>query len=330
MLRAMDHVAAGLPRGRRPRAPHGAVDGRRRHLAHRPALPRPLRLDLAGVRRRRHGPHALDGGLERARPGAHGPHRRHAASPENAANLQVFVFHGDEDDAVTVDRLAEDDGGLREGRARRASAHYFELPGVTHFSWDFAYRDAGAVPARRADPPQPVPRARRLLDVLAALQQGLLAAHRPDRPRHRARPRRGDAEGGRLRREGRQRLRPLPAALSRDRARREADRGAGERQARLPGHAEGRRPEPRRRGRASWKGTSPWRGPAQGPPDHAEADFRSGGLAQHGPHVYVYGTIGDEATTAASKAGGRDAGGLGAERARARGASCRTPTSRPT
>ena len=78
VLRAMDHVAAGLQRRPRPRAPHRPLDGRRRHLAHRPALPRPLRLDLAGVRRRRHGPHALDGGLERARPGADGPDRLHA------------------------------------------------------------------------------------------------------------------------------------------------------------------------------------------------------------------------------------------------------------
>ena len=29
------------------------------------------------------------------------------------------------------------------GENRRISvAHYFELPGVTHFAWDFAYRDA--------------------------------------------------------------------------------------------------------------------------------------------------------------------------------------------
>ena len=50
--------AAGLQRGPRPRAPHRPLDGRRRHLAHRPALPRPLRLDHAGLRRRRPGPHA--------------------------------------------------------------------------------------------------------------------------------------------------------------------------------------------------------------------------------------------------------------------------------
>jgi hypothetical protein len=55
-------------------------------------------------------------------------------------------------------------------------------------------------------------------------------------------------------------------------------------------------------GKGSWRTTSPWKGPAQGPPDHAEASFRSGSLAQYGPHVYVYGTLGDAATTAASKA----------------------------
>jgi hypothetical protein len=54
--------------------------------------------------------------------------------------------------------------------------------------------------------------------------------------------------------------------------------------------------------KGSWKRTDPWRGPAQGPPDHAEAGGRAGSLAQYGPHVYVYGTLGDDATTAASKA----------------------------
>ena len=40
-------------------------------------------------------------------------------------------------------------------------------------------------------------------------------------------------------------------------------------------------------------------GPAVGPPDHAEANFIGGTLAQRGPHVYVYGTGGDEAQNAA-------------------------------
>ena len=55
--------------------------------------------------------------------------------------------------------------------------------------------------------------------------------------------------------------------------------------------------------KGAWSATAPWSGPAQGPPDHAQAGFRSANLAQYGPHVYVYGTRGDAETTAASKAG---------------------------
>ncbi len=108
----------GLQRGRRPRAPHRPVDGRRRHLAHRPALPRPLRLDLAGLRRRRPGPHALDGRLGRARPRADEPHRLHADRGERRqpAGLRLPRRRGRRGER---DGVAEDDGGLREGRPRR-------------------------------------------------------------------------------------------------------------------------------------------------------------------------------------------------------------------
>jgi hypothetical protein len=54
--------------------------------------------------------------------------------------------------------------------------------------------------------------------------------------------------------------------------------------------------------KGSWRRTDPWRGPAQGPPDHAEAAFPPRSLAEYGPHVCVYGTLGDDATTVASKA----------------------------
>ena len=61
---------------------------------------------------------------------------------ENAANQQVFVFHGDEDDAVNVAASRKMMEAFEKAGLAGKSAHYFELPGVTHFSWDFAYRDA--------------------------------------------------------------------------------------------------------------------------------------------------------------------------------------------
>jgi hypothetical protein len=72
-------------------------------------------------------------------------------------------------------------------------------------------------------------------------------------------------------------------------------------------------------GRAAWKGLpasttlslsrdrkgrwveKAWTGPAVGPPDHAEANFLGGSLAERDAHVYVYGTTGEPAVAEASK-----------------------------
>ena len=62
---------------------------------------------------------------------------------ENAGNQQVFVYHGDEDDAVSVTASRKMMEAFEKAGLAGRSAHYFELPGVTHFAWDFAYRDAG-------------------------------------------------------------------------------------------------------------------------------------------------------------------------------------------
>jgi poly(3-hydroxybutyrate) depolymerase len=64
------------------------------------------------------------------------------AVAENAANLQVFVFHGDQDPSVPVEH-ARKMAALFEGFGWLGkSARYFELPGVHHFAWDLAYHDA--------------------------------------------------------------------------------------------------------------------------------------------------------------------------------------------
>jgi poly(3-hydroxybutyrate) depolymerase len=217
----------------------------------------------------------------------------------NAGNLQVFVFHGDEDDAVTVTASRKMMEAL--GKAGLAkSAHYFELPGVTHFSWDFAYRDAGLFrrvePIRRNPFPEHVvystfsPRHNKSYWLrIDRIERGMTLARVEGTQRAGVFDLTADnvsalslllspaiAPAGK----------PIEVTVNGKRAYRGVPKGdvlslAG--------------------GQGSWKGTSPWKGPAQGPPDHAEADFRSGGLAGHGPHVYVYGTIGDEETTAASK-----------------------------
>jgi dienelactone hydrolase len=221
---------------------------------------------------------------------------------ENASNQQVFVFHGDEDDAVNVlasRRMME--AFAAAGLAGR-SAHYYELPGVTHFAWDFAYRDASLfrrVEGIRRNPfPERVvystfsPRYNKaywlridridrgftLARVEAMQKAGVFDVKTDNVTAFSLLLSSAIAPAGS----------PIEVMVNGKRAYRGTPKGDV---LSLAGNLQ------------SWKATSPWRGPAQGPPDHAEAGFRSGGLAQYGPHVYVYGTLGDEATTAASKAG---------------------------
>jgi poly(3-hydroxybutyrate) depolymerase len=219
---------------------------------------------------------------------------------ENAGNLQVFVFHGDEDDAVTVTasrRMME-----AFSKAGLANTHYFELPGVTHFAWDFAYRDAGLFQRvegiRRNPSPEHVvystfsPRYNKaywvridridrgftLARVDATQKSGVFDVKAENVSALSLLLSPAVAPAGK----------PIEVTVNGKRAFRGAPKGnvlslAG--------------------GQGSWKVTPAWKGPAQGPPDHAEAGSRSASLAQYGPHVYVYGTLGDAATTAASKAG---------------------------
>src|SRR5262249_14467876 len=63
------------------------------------------------------------------------------AIAENASNLQVFIFHGDEDPAVNVEHSRRMVARYRELGWLDRNVHYFELPGVNHFAWDFAYRE---------------------------------------------------------------------------------------------------------------------------------------------------------------------------------------------
>ncbi|HYN02848.1 MAG TPA: prolyl oligopeptidase family serine peptidase [Vicinamibacteria bacterium] len=221
---------------------------------------------------------------------------------ENAGNQQVFVFHGDEDDAVSVAASRKMMESFEKAGLAGKSVHYFELPGVTHFSWDFAYRDTSLF--RRVETIRRNPFPERVVYSTFSPRYNKAYWLRVDRI---------DRGFAHARVEATQKAgvfdvkaddvsafslllspaiapagKPIEVQVNGKRAYRGTPKGgvlsfAG--------------------GKGSWKTTDPWRGPAQGPPDHAEAGFRSGGLAQYGPHVYVYGTIGDEATTAASKAG---------------------------
>ncbi len=220
---------------------------------------------------------------------------------ENARNLQAFVFHGDEDDAVNVTASRKMMEAFAKAGLAGRSAHYFELPGVTHFAWDFAYRDASLfrrVENLRRNPfPERVvyftfsPRYNKAYWLrIDRIDRGLTLARIEGTQKAGAFDLKTDnlaafslllapaiAPAGK----------PIEVKVNGESVFRGVPKGevlsfAG--------------------GKGSWKATAVWKGPAQGPPDHAEAGIRSGSLAQYGPHVYVYGTLGDAATTAASKA----------------------------
>ena len=221
---------------------------------------------------------------------------------ENAGNLQVFVFHGDEDDAVNVTASRKMMEAFEKAGLAGRSAHYFELPGVTHFSWDFAYRDASLF--RRVEGVRRNPFPERVVYSTFSPRYGKAYWLRVDRIE----------KGLTLARiEGTQKAGAFDvktdnlAAFSLLLAPAIAPPGKP-----IEVKVNGKmayRGTPKASvlsfagGKGSWKTTDPWKGPAQGPPDHAEASFRNASLVQYGPHVYVYGTLGDAATTAASKAG---------------------------
>ena len=93
----------------------------------------------------------------------------------------------------------------------------------------------------------------------------------------------------------------LAPPRARDRPAGQADRGEGERQVGLPRRAEGRGAELRRR-EGLLEEDRPLERAGAGAARPRRGRLPRGSLAQYGPHVYVYGTLGDEATTAASKA----------------------------
>ena len=64
-----------------------------------------------------------------------------SAIAENAANLTVFIYHGDMDDAVPVEASRRMVEKFKSFGWLDKNVHYFELPGVQHPAWDLSYRD---------------------------------------------------------------------------------------------------------------------------------------------------------------------------------------------
>jgi hypothetical protein len=219
---------------------------------------------------------------------------------ENASNQQVFIFHGDADPAVVPEHSRRMVARFRDLGWLDRTVRYFELPGVNHFAWDFAYRDASIfarlAPIRRNPSPDHV--------VYSTFSPRFNKAYwlridRIDRGFRLARIEGTRREGGfdvktdnlsaftlLLDAAGVAAGKPLEVTVDGSVAWRGAARGTSLGLARARG---GRWTE------------SAWRGPAAGPPDHPEASIVGATLAQYGPHVYVYGTGGDAAANEAMR-----------------------------
>jgi hypothetical protein len=223
------------------------------------------------------------------------------AIAENASNQQVFMFHGDADPVVVVEHSRRMANRFKELGWLDKTAFLYEQPGVHHFAWDFAYRDASLfgrlAQVRRNPSPDRVvyatysPRYNKAYWVrIDRIDKGGKVA--------RLEALRGDA-GFEVKTDN------LSAfTLLLDAARVPAGRKLAltiDGKSAWQGAAKGTALSLRREASGRWT-EKPWTGPAVGPPDHAEATFLGGTLATRDDHVYVYGTAGDSAATAALRA----------------------------
>jgi poly(3-hydroxybutyrate) depolymerase len=222
------------------------------------------------------------------------------AVAENASNQQVFIFHGDEDGAVPVEqsrKMVEIYKGL--GWLDK-SVHYFELPGVHHFAWDFSYRDASLFDRIREVRRERFPE--HVVYKTHSVRYNKAYWLRIDRIDHGMKLARIDGHRSPgLFEVTTENLSAFSILLD-------------------PEIAPAGKPiEVKVDGKAIYKGSAtgkllsfaadkkgvfapkPWPGAPAGPPDHPEAAFRGSSLAQYGSHLYVYGTKGDAAANEASK-----------------------------
>ncbi|HEY6551841.1 MAG TPA: prolyl oligopeptidase family serine peptidase [Vicinamibacteria bacterium] len=222
------------------------------------------------------------------------------AVAENASNQQVLIFHGDEDGAVPVEQSRKMVEIYKSLGWLDKNVRYFELPGVHHFAWDFSYRDASLFDRirdlRRQRFPEHVVYKTHTVRYNKAYW---LRIDRMDRGMKLARI------------EGRRNASAFDVTT---------DNLSAFSILLDPEIAPLGKPvevivngKPAYKGPATGKALSfaadkkgafaqkPWPGPPVGPPDHQEAGFRGGSLAQYGAHLYVYGTKGEAAANEASK-----------------------------
>ena len=215
---------------------------------------------------------------------------------ENAANLQVFMFHGDQDPTVPVEQSRNMAKGFEGFGWLGKTARYFELPGVNHFSWDLAYRDASLFARVRDVRRTPVPT--RVVYTTHSPRFNKAYWLRIDRIDKGLELARIEAEraDGRISVKTRN-LSAFSVLLDTGVAPPgKAIEVLADGKSAFRGKARGAALSFARSGNGTFVERA-WSGPAVGPPDHGEA----GPLVEARGHVYVYGTGGGAEIAQAAK-----------------------------
>ncbi len=238
------------------------------------------------------------------------------AVAENASNLMVTFFHGDVDPTVKVAQSRAMAERYRQLGWLGKNVRYNELPGVNHFAWEPAYRDAAIFKLLAGVKRDPFPRhvIYRTYSLrynqaywlrIDGIDHGLaMAAIEGDHPE-------GDRDDAKFT------VRPdnvSAFSLLLDPKRVPADRPITV----AAGGATIYQGAPRpvlsfARAGASWRAVNePPPAPASDArPDHGSSGLFSRALARERPHIYVYGTRGPAAATAANRTLARALGDWG-------------------
>jgi hypothetical protein len=217
---------------------------------------------------------------------------------ENAGNMSIIMYHGDMDSAVPVENSRKMTEAFDKLGWVGKTVQFHELPGVTHFAWDFSYRHGNIfkllAPIRRNPNPHHV-----VFSTFSARfnKSYWLQIDRIEKGLELARIE-GDLNGSAFDLKM-SNISAFSLLLS-------------------PGLIPPGRPvEIRLDGKSIYQGipTEKSLSFSKGPdgeislgntsnppsPDHMETSFHGRALAQNSRHIYVYGTGGDVATTAANR-----------------------------
>jgi poly(3-hydroxybutyrate) depolymerase len=219
---------------------------------------------------------------------------------ENAGNMSIFMYHGDMDNAVAVEQSRKMTEAYDKVGWMDKNVHYYELPGVTHFAWDFSYRHGNIF--KLLAPVQRNPFPRRVIYTTFSPrynQSYWLRIDRMERGLELARIE-GEWEGSLFKiKTGNISAFSLlfkPGMLSK----------AGNIKVQWEGETiyEGAAPAESLSFSKTESGHfSLQKSPSKtgGIPDHAEGSFRARSLAQYSRHLYIYGSSGDAETVQTSK-----------------------------